>query len=104
MKIYFIDKFGKYLNIKNKLEELNIGNIEHRKDIKHRIYKTDYVITVDFENEYEEYTKINNLIIITKKTNKNEIWNMANSLNTKDIIFNNQNEDYIAERIKSVIE
>lgn len=102
MKIYFIDKFEKNLSIKKKLEELEVENIELKKDVKHRINKTDYVITLDFENEYEEYKKINNLIIITNKTNKNEIWNMANKLNTKDIILN-QNDDYIANRIKNII-
>ena len=103
MKIYFIDKFGKYLGIKNKLEKLKVENIEYKKDIKHRIYKTDYVITLDFENEYEEYKKINNLIIITNKINKNEIWNMANKLNTKDIILYAEDDEYIAKRIKNII-
>ena len=105
MKIYFIDKHEKYLNIKNKLEkELNIENIEYKKDTKHRIYKTDFVITMDFENEYEEYKKINNLIVITNKKSKNEIWNIANKLNTKDIILNDNNYDYIVKRIKRIIE
>lgn len=104
MKIYFVDKFEKYLSIKKKLEAFGIENIEHKKDIKHRICKTDYVITFDFENEYEEYKKINNLIIITNKTNKNEVWNMANYLNTKDIILNQNNEEYVASRIKNVLE
>lgn len=105
MKIYFIDKFEKYLNIKKKLEkELNIENIEHKKDIKHRIYKTDFVITMNFENEYEEYSKINNLIVITNKKDKNEIWNIANKLNTKDIILNENNDEYIVKRIKRIIE
>lgn len=103
MKIYFIDKYQKNLNIKKRLEELNL-EIEYKPDIKHRIYKTDFVITLDFENEYEEYKKINNLIIITEKTDKKEIWNMANNLNTKDIILNQNNNEYIAKRIKKVIE
>lgn len=70
MKIYFIDKDGKNLRLKKKLEELKIENIEHKKDISHRIYKTDYVITLDFNNEYKEYSKINNLIIVTNKKEK----------------------------------
>lgn len=103
MKIYFIDKDGKYLNIKKKLEALEIESIEHKADVKHRINKTDYVITLDFENEYDAYKKINNLIIITDKTNKKDIWNMANRLNTKDIILNQGSEEYIAKRIKNII-
>lgn len=88
------------MNIKNKLEELEMENIEHKENVKHRINKTDFVITVDFENEYEEYKKINNLIILTDKSDKKEIWNMANKLNTKDIIeLKKDNEDYISQRI-----
>ena len=103
MKTYFIDKNSKYLSIKNKLEEIGIENIEHKTDIKHRINKTDYVITVDFINEYEEYKKINNLIILTKEKEKKIVWNMANKLNTRDIILINDDE-YIAKRIKNIID
>ena len=102
MKIYFIDKNSKYLSIKAKLAELGIENIEHKTDIKHRINKTDYVITVDFENDYEEYKKINNLIVLTDKKDKNIVWNIANKLNAKDIILSSD-EDYIAKRIKNII-
>lgn len=82
---------------------MGIENLEHKQDTKHRINKTDYVITVDFENQYDEYRKINNLIIVTDKTNKKDIWNMANKLNTKDIILNQKNDEYIAKRIRNII-
>lgn len=102
MKIYFIDKSEEHLDIKTKLEELGIENIEHKKDIKHRIYKTDYVITVD-DIDFEEYKKVNNLIVVTNTLDKNKIWHMANMLNTRDIILNTKDYDYIAERIKNNI-
>ena len=104
MKIYFVDKYKKNLNIKKKLEELGIENIEYKENINYRIYKTDVVISFDFENDYEEYKKVNNLILITDKKEKNDIWNMANMLNTRDIILNQDNNEYIANRIKNVIE
>lgn len=104
MKIYFIDKFGKYLNIKKKLEDLSFENIEHKENIKHRINKSDIVISFDFDGQYEEYKKVNNLIIVTETINKNDIWNIANKLNTKDIIlYKKENEEYIANRIKNTI-
>ena len=53
MRIYFVDKMEKNLNIKKRLEELQIENIEFKRDIDYRIYKTDYVITLDFENQYD---------------------------------------------------
>ena len=79
-------------------------NLELKESVKHRINKSDYVITLDFENEYEEYKKINNLIIVTAKTDKKDIWQMVNKLNTKDIIFlKENNEKYIANRILNTI-
>ena len=72
-------------------------------NVKHRINKTDIVITVDFENEYENYKKISNLIILTNKKDKKEIWNMANKLNTKDIISLENNEEYIIKRIEKML-
>lgn len=96
-------KHGKYLKIKNILEEIGLENIEHKKDVSHRINKTDIVITLDFKDQFEDYKKINNLIVITDNTNKNYIWNIVNKLNIKDIIFKKENEEYIATRIKNVI-
>ena len=85
------------------LEELLNETIEIKESVKHRINKTDIVITVDFENEYENYKKINNLIILTNKKDKKEIWNMANKLNTKDIISLENNEEYIIKRIEKML-
>ena len=103
MKIYFIDKDGKYLDIKKKLEEIKNETIEVKESIKHRIIKTDLVITVDLKDEYEEYQKVNNLIILTLEKDKKIIWNMANKLKTKDIIDLSNNVDYIVKRIYSNI-
>lgn len=103
MKIYFIDKDGKYLDIKKKLEEIKNETIEVKESIKHRINKTDLVITVDLKDEYEEYQKVNNLIILTLEKDKKIIWNMANKLKTKDIIDLSNNVDYIVKRIYSNI-
>jgi hypothetical protein len=104
LKIYLIDKYRKNTKLIKALEESGITNIEQKEDINYRINKTDIVISTDGEVDYDGYQKINNLIILTKTNEKNQIWNMANKLNTKDIIqIKNNNEGYIAERIKKCI-
>lgn len=65
MKIYFIDKEKKNLCIKNAVEENGI-ELEYKENIKFRINKTDIVITTDFDNDYEDYKKVQKLIIITR--------------------------------------
>ena len=104
MKIYLIDKYRKNTKLIKALEESGITNIEQKEDINYRINKTDIVISTDAEVDCDGYQKINNLIILTKTNEKNQIWNMANKLNTKDIIqIKSNNDGYIAERIKKCI-
>ena len=90
--------------IKKSIEEVKDLNIEHKENLKFRINKTDIVITTDFENNYEDYEKINHLIIITRCKDKKEIWNMAEKLNTMDIIYDNsENYEYIGKRISKIL-
>ena len=81
MKINLIDKDGKNLDIKKKLEEIKNETIEVKESIKHRINKTDLVITVDLKDEYEEYQKVNNLIILTLEKDKKIIFSNDYSFN-----------------------
>ena len=103
MKVYFIDKYNKHLDIKKDLEDAGIQNIELKEDLNYRINKTDYVITFDLEFGNEEYAKVNNLIAVVNNTEKNSIWNIANKLNTKDIILNQKDKNYMVQRIQKVI-
>lgn len=66
MKIYFIDETRKNLCIKKKIEEESGLILEHKENIKFRINKTDIVITTNFNEEYDDYKKIQKLIIITR--------------------------------------
>ena len=104
MRIYFIDEKGKNLCIKKIIEDEGIQNIEHKENLKFRINKTDIVITTDFKNNYDDYKKVNQLIIITRSSDKNEIWNMTEKLNTIDIIFDDlKNSEYIGKRIAKIL-
>lgn len=90
--------------IKKSIEEAEDLNIEHKENLKFRINKSDIVITTDFENNYEDYEKINHLIIITRCKDKKKIWNMAEKLNTMDIIYDNlENYEYIGKRISKLL-
>lgn len=100
MKIYLIDKYRKNTKLVKILKEHGLENIEQKDDTKYRINKTDVVISIELENDQESYKKINNLIVLTQSSDKNQIWNIANKLNTRDIIqIKENNEDYMANRI-----
>lgn len=91
---------GKNLCIKKAIEETKELNIEHKENLKFRINKTDIVITTDLKNNYEDYKKVNHLIVITQSKDKKEIWNMVEKLNIMDIIFDDsKNYEYIGKRI-----
>lgn len=94
---------GKNLSIKKAIEEIKQLEIEHKENLHFRINKTDVVITTDFKNNYEDYKKVNRLVIITKSKDKKEIWNMAEKLNTIDIIYDeSKNHEYIGKRIANL--
>lgn len=104
MKIYFVDEKKKNLHIKKKIEELIEKEIDYRENTKGRINKTDVVITTDLNNNYDEYEKIGNLIIITNKKEKEDIFQMTEKLNTIDVIYDdNENYEYIANRISRIL-
>lgn len=104
MKIYFVDEKKKNLHIKKKIEELIEKEIDYRENTKGRINKTDVVITTDLNNNYDEYEKIGNLIIITNKKEKEDIFQMTEKLNTIDVIYDdNENYEYIADRISRIL-
>lgn len=104
MKIYFVDEKKKNLHIKKKIEELIEKEIDYRENTKGRINKTDVVITTDLNNNYDEYEKIGNLIIVTNKKEKEDIFQMTEKLNTIDVIYDdNENYEYIADRISRIL-
>lgn len=82
---------------------MGFENIEVSEKLKSRIAKSDFVITTCFKQEYEEYQKVNQLIILTQETNTQEIYKMVSKLNVKDIIYLDNNIDYITQRIGRVM-
>lgn len=104
MKIYFIDEKKKSLCIKKKIEEIIEKEIEYKENLKFRFNKTDIIITTDLDNDYENYKKVHNLIIITNRNGKEDIFAMTEDFNILDIIYdNNKNYEYIATRIARMI-
>ncbi len=94
---------GKHGDLRKKLEECGL-EVETKKDVSHRICKTDFVVTMDFKNQYQEYQKINHLIILTKEKESHVVYQMATKLHTDDIIDESESVEYIAKRIKEVVE
>ena len=94
---------GKHGDLRKKLEETCIQTVEVKKDVSHRINRTDFVVTVDFKNQYQAYQKINHLIILTTETNPDKVYKMASLLHTEDIIYFDDNIDYIAKRVKGAM-
>ena len=86
MKIYFVDEKKKNLCIKKRIEEITEKEIDYKENINGRINKSDIVITTDFNDNYDEYKKVNNLIIITNRKEKESIFKMTEYLNTLDIV------------------
>ena len=104
MKIYFIDEKKKNLCIKKRIEEITEKEIEYKENINGRINKSDIVITTDFNDKYDEYKKVNNLIIITNRKDKESIFKMTEYLNRIDIIYvDTKNYEYIADRISRIL-
>ena len=94
---------GKHGDLRKKLSEATKQEVEVKKDVSHRINKTDYVITVDFKNQYQAYQKVNHLIVLTTEIEREKVFRMATKLHTEDIIFFEETIEYIANRIKEVI-
>ena len=103
MKIYFINKNGKNLFIRDRLIKMGFENIETMEKLKTRINKTDIVITTCFQEEYEEYQKVNHLIILTQETNPKKVYQMVSKLKVKDVIYFDKNMEYITERIRKAM-
>ena len=82
---------------------MGIDNIEVMDHLKPRMNKADIVITTCFQNQYEEYQKVNHLIVLTSERNPKEIYKMVSKLKVIDIIDINSNIDYIVARIGKVI-
>lgn len=105
MKIYFVDEKKKNLCIKKRIEEITEKEIDYKENINGRINKSDIVITTDFNDNYDEYKKVNNLIIITNRKEKESIFKMTEYLNTLDIVYDNtKNYEYIADRISRILQ
>ncbi len=82
---------------------MGFENIETMDKLKPKINKTDVVITTCFQHEYDEYERVNRLVILTQETNPKEIYKMVSRLRTKDIIYFGTNIEYITERIRKAI-
>ena len=103
MKIFLIDKYGKYYDLVKKLHKNGIANIEVKNDCNIRLTKNDFVIYVD-DNESIEISKTPSIIILTDNKEPNYIWNIANKYNCNDIIDINLDVDYIAKRIANILQ
>lgn len=106
MKVYFIDKTGKNLRIKNEIEDYGIKNIETKDTYKFRCAKNDYVIVSEYvENEPDNdaLLKYNNLVFLIDNASKEIIWELVNKYQVVDVISSKCEERYIAERITKLI-
>lgn len=105
MKVYFIDKAGKKLELKKLIEEEGIGMIEHKDTYSFRATKNDIIILSDYDPK-EDYTvlkKFNNLIIIIPKNDVVLMAKLANEYHVLDIIYAECEDSYIAHRIARLI-
>ena len=75
-----------------------------KQDISHRINKTDFVISMNFDNQYQEYQKVSQLIILSDTKDNKMIYEMASMPNVKDIIDMNSDINYVVKRMKGVIQ
>lgn len=102
MKIFFIDKAGRNGRIAKALQALGYSNVEMKDTYTFRATKSDYVILSEY-NEYdtenELLCKYNNLIIVSKKIDKDTIYKYISKYKVIDVITGNATDEYIAERI-----
>ena len=100
MKLYIVDNTRKMKEIKRALEDYNL---ETKENVKFKMTKNDYVILSDEEGTLDGIENLKNIIILVKDKNYKYIWKLANAYKTVDIIDENMESEYIANRIKSLI-
>lgn len=102
MKIFLVDKYNELGKHLRKLEKLDIVSVEKKDDCKFKMTKNDFAIITD-NNEFEGIEKLKNIIVLTKKSEKNHIWNMINRYKVIDVIDFKMPVEYACERIERLV-
>lgn len=101
MKLYLVNNTRKLKKVKKILEEEFV--IEEKENLKFKMTKNDYVIVSDEEGSLDGLENLKNIIILVNQKSYQYIWKLASHDKTIDIIDNDQDENYIANRIKAKI-
>ena len=101
MKIFLVDNTRKIKKIKKELEKEFV--VESKESTNFKMTKNDFVIFSNEEGTLDGLEKLKNIFFLTQNQEYSYIWSLTNQYKLVDIIDNQQDETYIANRIARLI-